>query len=388
MTSLCLAHSSVLKDIGSGRYIYDIAMRFAQDGVLVTLFCFECEPDLRNVPGLKVVQLNRPPDSPIIWRAKYHQTMWALNKQLSLQLKGVHFDAVLGSDLLFLHSIIKILDGRPRFVYAPLSMIAPLEIESYELGGFRHWLAKRLYYKLQRRALRNADCVVRFTRSAVKALEQYYQISIANKALESVYVSREFESETGSSENPIAESFIRPVPRQLLWVGRLVKSKNVSFLIRTVSLLPKSSWVLTICSDGPERKNLEALTAELNLGERVQFLGKVENLAQIYRGASVLLTASLLEQYSLTLMEAYSFGVPCIGLRPDWKSVFNSNEDQIIEGKTGYLVSSEKEMAERISQLLQNEPLRQSMAASAFEMKQANFSFEKYFQHLKAATIP
>jgi len=99
----------------------------------------------------------------------------------------------------------------------------------------------------------------------------------------------------------------------------------------------------------------------------------------------MLLTGSVLEQYSLTLMEAYSFGVPCIGLRPDWKTVFNSNEDQIQEGKTGFVVRDEAEMADRIDYLLSHEEERREMGRRAYELKKESFSFEAFYSDIKSA---
>jgi glycosyltransferase involved in cell wall biosynthesis len=208
-------------------------------------------------------------------------------------------------------------------------------------------------------------------------------MDLQSKKLTAVYVSREFEQPDAAAG--AAPGFDRPSPRELLWVGRLVPSKNVAFLIRAVARLKSPDWVLNVCNDGTERARLEELAASLELGARVRFLGHVEDLAAVYRRASLLLTASVLEQYSLTVMEAYAFGVPVIGLRPDWKTVFNGNEDQIEDGVTGYLVADEGDMAARVDELLNDEPLRQRMARAAYGRKQSGPSFERYFAAVGAA---
>ena len=239
-----------------------------------------------------------------------------------------------------------------------------------------------MYRNLQLWALKTSDYVVRFTESSVIALEKYYGLAIRDKQIVGVYVSREFEDAShGVDHHQTTGNSTKPA--QLLWVGRLVPSKNVDFLLRAAALLRSKSWQLNICSDGPERTRLEMLASRLNLSSRTRFLGAVDDLAAYYRDADLFLTASLLEQYSLTIMEAYSFGVPCIGIRPDWKSSFNSNEDQIVDGKTGYLVTDEREMAERIDYLLDNPDLRREFSINARQMK-SSISFESYYQKLKA----
>ena len=377
--NICLAHGVVDGHSGSGRYIADLAGRLAEDGHQVTLVCNECDRSLLSAP-VEVVELARVPSQ--LWRLGHVAVLPWNHRIVGRILAGRRFDALLGSDLMLLRPLRAGAASRAKFIYTPLSMIAPIEIASYELGGFRGLAGVRLYAYLQRWALTNCDVVVRFTPSAVTALERYFRLDLSAKALVSVYVSREFER-TGQDSEPVETA--RPSPRELLWVGRLVASKNVAFLLRAVAKLPGDDWVLNVCSGGPERANLEAQSRALGLEGRVRFLGAVPDLPAVYRRAALMLTASVLEQYSLTIMEAYAFAVPCIGLRPNWTTVFNSNEDQIEDAVTGYVVEDEADMAARIESLLGDEPLRQRFAQAAYRKKQQGFSFESFYRSLSSA---
>lgn len=376
---ICLAHGVVDGHSGSGRYIADLAGRFAEDGHHVTLVCNECDRSLLTAP-VSVVELPRVPRS--LWRLGHVADLLWNRRIVGRALVGRQFDVLLGSDLMLLQPLRAGAARRAKFIYTPLSMIAPIEIASYELGGLRGVAGVRLYTYLQRWALTNCDVVARFTPSAVTALERHFQLDLSAKALVSVYVSREFE-DTGSDSEP--PEFTRPCPKELLWVGRLVASKNVAFLLRAVAKLSSDGWVLNVCSNGPERASLEAQSRQLGVDNRVRFLGAVPDLPEVYRRASLLLTASVLEQYSLTIMEAYSFAVPCIGLRPNWTTIFNSNEDQIEDAVTGYLVDDEAQMAARIEALLGDEPMRQQFAAAAYRKKQQGFTFEAFYRSLRSA---
>ena len=99
----------------------------------------------------------------------------------------------------------------------------------------------------------------------------------------------------------------------------------------------------------------------------------------------IYLNAFSLEQFSLTILEGYAFGVPCIGLRPDWKTTFNSNEDQILDGKTGFIVDNEREMANCIDALLTNDAARQQMGRQAYAFKQSQYRFESFYRALSGA---
>jgi glycosyltransferase involved in cell wall biosynthesis len=380
---LILAHGAATDGSGSGRYILDLAERFAEDGHDVTLCCHECEPRIETKRGVRVVKVARPSGRLGTWRLGFHWHLHYVRRLLRRAFAGERFDALLGSDLLFCDALCRHFGRTVAFIYTPLSMIAPIEIESYKLGGLRSLGGVSLYKKLQRRALERCDRVVRFTESGLRALETYYGVDLQSRKLIAAYVSREFESGGPAESSPPPVE--RPSPRELLWVGRLVPSKNVAFLIRAVALLRSTDWVLVICSDGPERPMLEALSRELRVNDKVRFLGRVDDMAAQYLRASLLLTASVLEQYSLTILEGYAFAVPCIGLKPDWKTVFNGNEDQIADGVTGFLVTNEQEMARRVDQLLGDEPLRQQLAAEAYRRKQAELSFEDYYRSLQTA---
>jgi glycosyltransferase involved in cell wall biosynthesis len=381
---ICLVHGFADRLSGSGRYITDVGARLAEDGHEVTLVCHERDDAVKRIPGLEAVEV--PRSSSNLWRFGHLPQLLTNKRFLRHRLAGQRFDVLLGSDLLFLKPIFELQPTRIRFIYTPMSMIAPIEIASYGLGGFRHTAGVWLYKNLQRWALTHCDRVVRYTDSAVRALERYYGLDLAQKAVVSVYVSREFESAATGADSD-SNFFERPIPRELLWVGRLIESKNVAFLIRTAALIKATNWVLVICSTGPEQDALRRLTSDLGLADKVRFLGAVEDLPAVYRSAAIFLTGSLLEQYSLTLMEAYAFGVPCIGLRPDWTTVFNSNEDQIKDGATGYVINDEAQMAERIDALLRDEPQRLEMARNAFAMKQKGFSFESFYGDLLHAIV-
>jgi glycosyltransferase involved in cell wall biosynthesis len=262
------------------------------------------------------------------------------------------FDVLLGSDAELLRRL------RPRarrFVYIPL------DVDS------------------DRWALQACDVVLRCTDAARAWLEEDHGLDVAGKCIVAPYVSRAFEDEPWGS-------LARPRPAELLWVGRLLPTKDVAFLVRAVARVRAPQWVLNVCGTGPESSALAALSARLGLADRVRFLGHVPDVRALYRRASVFLTASRLDHFQLALMEAYACGTPCIGRRPDGRAVRNACDVQILEGQTGYLVNSEEEMAERVERLLGDESLRRRLAAAGRERKRRSFPFGRFRTALYAAS--
>jgi glycosyltransferase involved in cell wall biosynthesis len=88
---------------------------------------------------------------------------------------------------------------------------------------------------------------------------------------------------------------------------RLVEKNGVEFLIRAVGLLKgKMAVTLYITGDGPLRARLERVAAEVGVGDRVVFMGSVENtrMPSVYSSADLVVIPSLVEATSIAALEA------------------------------------------------------------------------------------
>jgi glycosyltransferase involved in cell wall biosynthesis len=98
------------------------------------------------------------------------------------------------------------------------------------------------------------------------------------------------------------------------FVGRLVPIKRVDRLLRAVARARGTvpGLDLLIVGDGPERRSLEALAAELGIAAAVEFRGWQEDLATIYAGLDALAITSANEGTPVALIEAMAAGVPVL----------------------------------------------------------------------------
>jgi N-acetyl-alpha-D-glucosaminyl L-malate synthase BshA len=138
-------------------------------------------------------------------------------------------------------------------------------------------------------------------------------------------------------------------------VSNFRKVKRVGDVLRVfakVNALKPAKLILV--GDGPERYNCERICRELNLCDRVIFLGKVRDTAHVLEIADVFLLPSETESFGLAALEAMAVGVP----------VISSNSGGIpevnIHGYSGYLsdVGDVNDMAENMLILLQEENLK------------------------------
>jgi len=161
------------------------------------------------------------------------------------------------------------------------------------------------------------------------------------------------------------------VPRHgIVFVGRLVEKKGVSYLIEAMRLLAQTHQDarLTIIGDGPLRESLVAAARRLGVGERIRFVGSVRNedVPDYLRSAAIAVMPSVVaesgDQEGLGLVAVEAMGCGCAVVASDLPAV----RDTVIDGETGLMAkpADAADLAGKISTLLEDEPLRRRLAES------------------------
>jgi glycosyltransferase involved in cell wall biosynthesis len=153
----------------------------------------------------------------------------------------------------------------------------------------------------------------------------------------------------------------------LIYVGRLVKWKNVSLIIRTANRL---GLRLCIIGDGPEGNRLKAQAKKL--GVNCVFTGELEKSEVYYylRKSSIFILISQYEGLSYALLEAMSIGIPVL------VSNAEGNLGIIEDGINGKIVPLDKLNAlDSYVQDMLNDPLKLSKLAMG-----AHETIKKHYQ--------
>ena len=180
---------------------------------------------------------------------------------------------------------------------------------------------------------------------------------------------------------------------QLLFVGRLVEKKGLSYLVKAMpSVAQRHPGVkLTIVGSGPEESSLRAEVAALGLADRICFVGPVENtrLPSFYREAGIVVFPSVVagdgdqEGFGLVLVEA--LGCECAVVATDLPAV----RDIVIHGTTGLMVPERnvEALARSIIGLLGDRELRTSLgkAGRKFVVERYDWSVvvERYARFMR-----
>lgn len=144
---------------------------------------------------------------------------------------------------------------------------------------------------------------------------------------------------------------IGPEDKVLLYVGRLGREKNISFLLRAFGEVVRrlDSARLVLVGGGPARDELVREAAGLGLAGKIIFTGPVapEGVKDCYAGADLFVMASLTETQGLVVGEAKAAGLPTVAVRAQGVS------EMVNEGVDGFLTPhDERVFAEVVCRVL------------------------------------
>lgn len=128
-------------------------------------------------------------------------------------------------------------------------------------------------------------------------------------------------------QNKRAELEIDDKDIVLVAVGRLDKNKNISTLIKALSILNDTKFHLLLCGDGDESNNLKELAKELNIEKQIHFLGFRSDVGSILQCSDIYVMSSYREGLSRSIMEAMACELPCVvsGIRGNVDLIGNKN---------------------------------------------------------------
>lgn len=151
-------------------------------------------------------------------------------------------------------------------------------------------------------------------------------------------------------------------PLRLVFVGRLHAQKDLATVLRGLGLLGMDLDVrLDVVGDGPERRYLEGLAGELELGDRVSFHGARTDVPGFLARADALVLSSRSEGLSNALLEAMAAG------RAGIVSDIPGNVSLVEDGVDGFVfrTGDPVHLAEVMSRLAKDPTLVVSAGAAA-----------------------
>jgi len=142
-------------------------------------------------------------------------------------------------------------------------------------------------------------------------------------------------------------------------VARLSPEKDQNTLLEAFSIVAKeiADARLVIAGDGPLNENLQLKTYNLQLKDKVLFLGSRNDVPELMNMFDMFVLSSIREGTSLTLLEAMATELPIVA------TDVGGNPEVVRDGENGIIVpvSNAEALAEKIVYLYKNTDIREKM---------------------------
>jgi glycosyltransferase involved in cell wall biosynthesis len=154
--------------------------------------------------------------------------------------------------------------------------------------------------------------------------------------------------------------------------GRLVELKGIEYLLSAASALRHDfpNLRLEIAGSGPLREKLESVASQTGLGDRVKFLGWIDDIQSILPRWDIFVMPSLEEGFPIAALDAMAAGLPVVATR------VGGVPELIEDGTTGWLVPPRdiESLGSRLRVLLSDRELRVRMGAAGYARIRDHFS--------------
>ncbi|MBN8200259.1 MULTISPECIES: N-acetyl-alpha-D-glucosaminyl L-malate synthase BshA [Bacillaceae] len=225
-------------------------------------------------------------------------------------------------------------------------------------------------------------------------ISQTYDLIKPDKSIRAVYnfIDERIYKKTDSSY--LKEEYgIKPDEKVIIHVSNFRGVKRVPDVVKAFAKITEEvPSKLLLVGDGPEMTVICRLVNDLDLKDKVLFLGKQDNLEELYSISDLMLLLSEKESFGLVALEAMACGVPCIGTNT------GGIPEVISDGETGYIctLGDITDISKKAIKLLNDETLLERFASQSISLAKRRFSASQiviqyedfYYELLEKGDLP
>lgn len=162
---------------------------------------------------------------------------------------------------------------------------------------------------------------------------------------------------------------------RILYAGTIMHRKRYADLIEGFALIANKypDWKVAFAGNG-EIEKAKALVAKRNIEQQIEFLGWVKGEAKdaAFQRASIYCLASEGEGFPMAVLDAWSYGIPCV------MTPVGGIPDIVDDGKQGLIfpVGDTQCLAEKLEQLILDHELRKTIVAETDKFVYGTFSVD------------
>lgn len=165
----------------------------------------------------------------------------------------------------------------------------------------------------------------------------------------------------------------------VIMVARFDVPKRQLNLIRACEKLYDMPWRLSFIGDGTKLEEARGYVEKRNLHNRVLFYGGMNNIEIPLSNSQIFVLLSDYEGLPLSILEAMQVGLPIIA------SDVGGVKEAVIDSDNGFLIPKGKEqlLLQRLTELITDVSLRDSMGLRSRELFNEKFSFDRMLTETK-----
>jgi len=165
---------------------------------------------------------------------------------------------------------------------------------------------------------------------------------------------------------------------KLIMVARFARPKDHFTLLDALAGMKERGWSLDLVGSGPGLDEVRAMSRELGIGHRVNFLGALDpvEVEKLLSNSSIFILSSRWEGLPLVIIEAMRAGIPVVATNVGGVS------EAVVDGKTGYLVAAgdARGLRSKLVKLMNSQDLRRRMGEAGRARYEKYFTVERMLQ--------
>jgi N-acetyl-alpha-D-glucosaminyl L-malate synthase BshA len=255
-----------------------------------------------------------------------------------------------------------------------LKIVTTLHGTDITVLGYDPSLSDAIRFGIER-----SDAVTAVSNSLVG---QTYDLINPKKNIQCVYNFIDDRIYRRSCSSKLRQEYgILPEEKVIIHVSNFRAVKRVTDVVKTFANISKSMPAkLLLVGDGPEMKVVCDLVNKLGLRDKVLYLGKQDNLEELYSISNLKLLLSEKESFGLVALEAMACGVPCIGTN------VGGIPEVIEDGVTGFVcnLGDIEEFSAKAIRLLSDPDLYQQLSEHSVLAVKEKFAAQKIVEEYEA----
>jgi glycosyltransferase involved in cell wall biosynthesis len=344
---------------GPASFVPKISDFLIENGHNVKIICLSEDGSIHTEDNLDVIRIKRSNNLPIRWIKTIYQIVKNGRRRDLIFVNGLGVESTI-ANLILRKKLIRKIVGDPVWERAYNQKRTNESFDEFQNN--KHSFIIEIQKLLRNWSINSAELVV----TPSDHLKSFVSgIGFNNKIL---------KINNGVDITDIKRANVHKVDINLIIISRLVVQKNISIVIEAMKLLDNTNLKLRIIGEGGEFDKLESKIQDLNLQNRVQLVGKIDNrrISQFLLTADIFIQASEYEGLPHSVLEAINYEVPILSTEA------GGCKDLLNDGERGFIIPmppDKKIIAENISFMIKNkaEATKRAAEAKAFITKKYNF---------------